>query len=149
MTAALETQIQDDMKSAMRAGETLRRDTLRMLIAALKNERIDKGADLDEDSVLAVVRRGVKSRKDSAEQYRDAGRDELADKEEAEIAVLEGYLPQMLDEAATIAAVEAAIAETGASEKCDLGKVMKAVMAAHRGLVDGKLVNRLAGERLG
>ena len=149
MTAALETQIQDDMKSAMRAGETLRRDTLRMLIAALKNERIDKGADLDEDSVLAVVRRGVKSRKDSAEQYRDAGRDELADKEEAEIAVLEGYLPQMLDEAATIAAVEAAIAETGAYEKCDLGKVMKAVMAAHRGLVDGKLVNRLAGERLG
>ena len=149
MTAALETQIQDDMKSAMRAGETLRRDTLRMLIAALKNERIDKGADLDEDSVLAVVRRGVKSRKDSAEQYRDAGRDELADKEEAEIAVLEDYLPQMLDEAATIAAVEAAIAETGASEKCDLGKVMKAVMAAHRGLVDGKLVNRLAGERLG
>ena len=149
MTAALETQIQDDMKSAMRAGETLRRDTLRMLIAALKNERIDKGADLDEESVLAVVRRGVKSRKDSAQQYRDAGRDELAEKEEAEIAVLEGYLPQMLDEAATIAAVEAAIAETGASEKCDLGKVMKAVMAAHRGLVDGKLVNRLAGERLG
>ena len=149
MTAALETQIQDDMKSAMRAGETLRRDTLRMLIAALKNERIDKGADLDEDSVLAVVRRGVKSRKDSAQQYSDAGRDELADKEEAEIAVLEGYLPQMLDEAATIAAVEAAIAETGASEKCDLGKVMKAVMAAHKGLVDGKLVNRLAGERLG
>lgn len=149
MTAALEIQIQDDMKSAMRAGETLRRDTLRMLIAALKNERIDKGADLDEDSVLAVVRRGVKSRKDSAQQYRDAGRDELADKEEAEIAVLEGYLPQMLDEAATIAAVEAAIAETGASEKCDLGKVMKAVMAAHKGLVDGKLVNRLAGERLG
>ncbi len=149
MTAALETQIQDDMKSAMRAGETLRRDTLRMLIAALKNERIDKGADLDEDSVLAVVRRGVKSRKDSAQQYRDAGRDELADKEEAEIAVLEGYLPQMLDEAATIAAVEAAIAETGAAEKCDLGKVMKAVMASHKGLVDGKLVNRLAGERLG
>ena len=149
MTTALETQIQDDMKSAMRAGETLRRDTLRMLIAALKNERIDRGADLDEESVLAVVRRGVKSRKDSAQQYRDAGRDELAEKEEAEIAVLEGYLPQMLDEAATIAAVEAAIAETGASEKCDLGKVMKAVMAAHRGLVDGKLVNRLAGERLG
>ena len=59
MTAALETQIQDDMKSAMRAGETLRRDTLRMLIAALNNERIDKGADLDEESVLAVVRRGV------------------------------------------------------------------------------------------
>lgn len=145
----LETRIQDDMKAAMRSGDTLRRDTLRMLIAALKNERIERMADLDEDAVMAVVRRGVKSRLDSATQYRDAGRPELAEKEEAEIAVLEGYLPTMLDEAATAAAVEAAIAETGASAKADLGKVMKAVMAAHKGLVDGKLVNRLAAERLG
>lgn len=149
MTSALETQIQDDMKAAMRAGDTLKRDTLRMLIAAMKNERIERGADLDDDTVQAVVRRGVKSRKDSSQQYRDAGRAELADQEDAEIAVLEGYLPQMMDEAATVAAVEAAIAETGAAAKSDIGKVMKAVMAAHQGLVDGKLVNKLAGERLG
>ncbi|MEL6429895.1 MAG: GatB/YqeY domain-containing protein [Planctomycetota bacterium] len=146
---ALETQIQDDMKTAMRAGDALKRDTLRMLIAAMKNERIAVGADLSEDQAQAVIRRGVKSRKDSAQQYRDAGRPELADKEDAEIAILEVYLPQMLDEAATEAAVKAAIDETGATEKCDLGKVMKAVMAAHKGVVDGKLVNQIAGRLLG
>ncbi|MEL6715143.1 MAG: GatB/YqeY domain-containing protein, partial [Planctomycetota bacterium] len=80
---ALEAQIQDDMKTAMRAGDALKRDTLRMLIAAMKNERIAVGADLSEDQAQAVIRRGVKSRKDSAQQYRDAGRPELADKEDA------------------------------------------------------------------
>lgn len=145
----LETQIQDDMKDAMRSGDTLKRDTLRMLIAAFKNERIEVGADLSEDQAQAVVRRGVKSRKDSAQQYRDADRPELAEKEEAEIAVLEGYLPQQLDEAATEAAVKEAIAETGATAKSDLGKVMKAVMAKHKGVVDGKLVNQFAAKHLG
>ncbi|MEM9382587.1 MAG: GatB/YqeY domain-containing protein [Planctomycetota bacterium] len=144
----LADQIQSDLKDAMRAGDALRRETLRMLIAALKNERIAVGADLDEDAVKAVVRRGVKSRKDSASQYRDADRVDLAEKEEAEIGVLEGYLPQMLDEAGTAELVEKAIAETGAAGKADIGKVMKAVMATHRDVVDGKLVNRLAAERL-
>ena len=95
------------MKTAMRAGDALKRDTLRMLIAAMKNERIAVGADLSEDQAQAVIRRGVKSRKDSAQQYRDAGRPELADKEDAEIAIREVYLPLMLDEAATEAAVKA------------------------------------------
>ena len=146
---SLEATVQDDMKGAMRSGDTLKRDTLRMLIAALKNERISKGEDLSEDQVQAVIRRGVKSRKDSAAQYKDAGRAELADKEEAEIAVLEGYLPKMLDESATEALVKAAVEETGASEKSDLGKVIKAVMATHKGVVDGKLVNQIAGRLLG
>ena len=146
--AGLEETIKTDLKDAMRAGDALKRDTLRMLIAAMKNERIERGEDLDEDAVMAVVRRGVKSRKDSAQQYRDADRADLAEKEEAEIDVLEGYLPQQMDEAATAAAVEAVIAETGASGKGDIGKVMKGVMAKHKGLVDGKLVNRLASERL-
>ncbi|MEM1452408.1 MAG: GatB/YqeY domain-containing protein [Planctomycetota bacterium] len=144
----LADQIQSDLKDAMKAGDALRRETLRMLIAALKNERIAVGADLDEDAVKAVVRRGVKSRKDSAQQYRDADRADLAEKEEAEIGVLEGYLPQMLDEAGTLELVEKAIADTGAAGKADIGKVMKAVMATHRDVVDGKLVNRLAAERL-
>jgi uncharacterized protein YqeY len=141
-------QIQSDLKDAMRSGETLKRDTLRMLIAAFKNERIAKGEDLDDDAALAVVRKGVKSRKDSATQYRDADRPELAEKEEAEIALLEGYLPKMLSEDETAAAVDAAIAETGASAKSDMGKVMKAVMAKFPGLVDGKLVNQLASKKL-
>ena len=108
---SLEKTISDHLKAAMKAGDTLRRDTLRMLIAAMKNERIERGSDLDEAAVMAVVRRGVKSRKDSAEQYRAADRLDLAEKEESEIAVLEGYLPQMLDEAATAAIVEQAIAD--------------------------------------
>ena len=145
---SLEQRINDDLKAAMKAGDVLQRETLRMLIAALKNERIARGEDLDEDSVMTVVRRGVKSRKDSATQYRDANRPELAEKEEAEIGVLEGYLPQQLDEAATAELVEKAIADTGAAGKADIGKVMKAVMATHRDVVDGKLVNRLAAERL-
>lgn len=145
---SLEQTIQDDLKAAMKGGDALRRDTLRMLIAALKNERIEQGKDLDEAAVMTVVRRGVKSRRDSAEQYREANRPELAEKEEAEIGVLEGYLPQMLDEAATAELVDKAIAETGASGKSDIGKVMKAVMATHKAVVDGKMVNRLAAERL-
>jgi len=145
---SLEQQITDDLRAAMKAGEALRRDTLRMLIAALKNERIERGEDLDEATVMSVVRRGVKSRKDSAEQYRNAERPELAEKEEAEIGILEGYLPQMLDEAATAELVEKAIADTGAAGKSDIGKVMKAVMATHRDVIDGKLVNRLAADRL-
>ena len=141
-------QIQADLKDAMRSGETLKRDTLRMLIAAIKNERIHRGEDLDDDAALAVVRKGVKSRRDSATQYRDANRPELAEKEEAEIALLEGYLPTMLTEEETAAAVDAAISETGASAKSDMGKVMKAVMAKFPGLVDGKLVNQLASKKL-
>lgn len=150
----LESTIQSDLKDAMKSGDTLRRDTLRMLVAAIKNERISQrggdsdGDDLDDDAIRGVVRRGVKSRKDSAQQYRDADRAELAEKEEAEIAVLEGYLPQMLDEAATEAIVDEAIASTGASGKGDMGKVMKAVMAQHRDVVDGKLVQQLAVRKL-
>ncbi len=149
---SFQDQIQNDLKDAMRAGETLKRDTLRMLIAAMKNERISQrlpsGEDLDDDAALAVVRKGVKSRRDSATQYRDADRPELAEKEEAEIALLEGYLPTMLSEDETSAAVDAAIVETGASAKSDMGKVMKAVMAKYPGLVDGKLVNQLVGKKL-
>ncbi len=90
----------------------------------------------------------MKSRRDSATQYREAERPELAEKEEAEIAILEGYLPTMMSDEETEAAVEAAIAETGAAGKGDIGKVMKAVMAKHRGVVDGKAVNRIAASKL-
>lgn len=145
---SFQDQISSDLKDAMRAGEALKRDTLRMLIAAMQNERIQRGEELDDDAALAVVRKGVKSRRDSATQYRDADRPELAEKEEAEIALLEGYLPTMLTSEETAAAVDAAIAETGASAKSDMGKVMKAVMAKYPGLVDGKLVNQLAAQKL-
>lgn len=149
---SMRDQISADMKAAMKAGDTVRRDTLRMVIAAFKNKAVEAGREspeLSEEEVMAVLAYSVKTRKDSASQYDDANRPELAAIERAEIAVIEGYLPQQMDEDATKAAVEAAIAETGAASKADLGKVMKHVMAAHKGTVDGKLVSRFAGQLLG
>lgn len=143
----LET-LQRDLKEAMRAGDVIRRETLRMVIAALKNRRIEKGSDLDETDELAVLVKSVKSRQDSVDQYAAAGRDDLAAKERAEIEIIQGYLPAQLSEDEVRDLVREAIAETGAESKKDLGLVMKSVMADHKGRVDGKLVQRLAGELL-
>ena len=140
--------IQADLKDAMRGGEVLRRDTLRMLISGLKNRRIELGRDLDEADEVGVLVSAVKSRRDSAEQYERAGRQDLAEKEAAEIAIIEGYLPRQLGEAETRTLLEGLAREHGLSEKKDLGTLMKAVMARHKAEVDGKLVQRLANEIL-
>ena len=145
---SLQARLQDDMKAAMRSGDVVTRDTLRMLVAALKNKRIDAGEDLSDADELAVLQKQKKSREDSVAQYDAAGRADLADKERAEIAVLERYLPKGLSDGEVRALVQAAIAETGASSRADLGKVMKTVMAANQGRVDGKTVQRFAGELL-
>ena len=145
---SLQARLQDDTKAAMRSGDVVTRDTLRMLVAALKNKRIDSGEDLSEADELQVLQKQKKSREDSVAQYDAAGRTDLADKERAEIAVLERYLPKSLSDDEVRALVQAAIAETGASSKADLGKVMKTVMAANQGRVDGKTVQRVAGELL-
>ena len=137
-----------DLKTAMRGGDTLSRDTLRMVLAGVKNKRIEVGENLSEEQVLAVLASAVKSRKDSAAQFDDAGRPELAVKERAEIDVIERYLPQQLSEAETRTLVEGLVRELGITTKRELGKLMKAVMAEHKGRVDGKLVQRFAGELL-
>ncbi|HPF13471.1 MAG TPA: GatB/YqeY domain-containing protein [Planctomycetota bacterium] len=144
--------IQADLKEAMKSGDAMRRDTLRMVIAAIKNKAIDTGGDrsaMDDEAVLGVLLNAVKSRTDSAEQYEAAGRAELASKERSEIEVIQGYLPKQLSEADTRELVQTTIAEVGAESKKDLGKVMKAIMASHKGQVDGKLLQRLLGEMLG
>jgi uncharacterized protein YqeY len=146
---SLQDKLNEAVKTAMREKKTLERDTLRMAVSALKNKRIDTGQDLSEGEEIAVLMKAVKQRQDAAVEYHKGGRPELAEKELAEAAVLEAFLPKQLDEAETKAAVEAAIAETGASGKQDMGKVMKAVMAKHQGLVDGKLVSQWAGQLLG
>lgn len=137
-----------DLKTAMRGGDTLSRDTLRMVLAGVKNKRIEAGEELSEEQVLAVLASAVKSRKDSAAQFDEAGRPELAVKERAEIDVIERYLPQQLSEAETRTLVEGLVGELGITTKRELGKLMKAVMAEHKGRVDGKLVQRFAGELL-
>ncbi|MDA1266554.1 MAG: GatB/YqeY domain-containing protein [Planctomycetota bacterium] len=145
---SLQATLEADLKDAMRAGETLKRDTLRMVISALKNKRIELGEDLDDAAQLAVLMTAGKMRRESAQQFDEAARPELADKERSELAVIEAYLPKQLGEDEVRDLVQAKITELGVSSRKDMGQVMKAVMAAHKGSVDGKLVQRLAGELL-
>ena len=134
---------------AMRQHEPLRLSTLRMLKAALMNKEIERGHALDEAESLQVVNALVKQRRDSIDQFTKGGRQELADKESAEIAVLEAYLPAPADPAAVEAAVAGAIAETGATSPKDMGRVMKATMARLAGqTVDGKVISELVRKKL-
>jgi uncharacterized protein len=135
---------------AMRRQEALRLGALRMLKAALMNRGVEKGRDLDDAESRQVVASLVKQRKDSIEQFTKGGRQDLADKEAAEIRVLESYLPPSADPAVVERAVADAIAETGASSAKDIGRVMKAAMGRLAGqTVDGKAVNELVRKRLG
>lgn len=146
----LREQLEADVKDAMRAQDTLRRDVLRMTLAEVKNRGIEKvGQELTEDDVVGVVRKALKRREEAAAQYDDGGRPELAEKERAEAEILGGYLPTMLGEAETRAAVEAIAKELGLTEKKQMGQLMKAVKERHGDQVDGKLASRAAGQVLG
>jgi uncharacterized protein YqeY len=135
---------------AMRKQDAARLSALRMLKAAFMNRSVEKGRDLDDTEARQVVTSLVKQRRDSIEQFTKGGRQDLADKEAAEIRVLEGYLPPAADPAAVERAVGEAIAETGATSPKDMGRVMKAVMARLAGQnVDGKTVNELVRKQLG
>lgn len=140
-----------DLTSAMKAQDAPRTSVLRMAKAALKNKEIDKRAPLDDVESAKVLQALVKQREDSVEQFQKAGRQELADKEAAEIAVLKGYLPQEASDADIASAVEQAIAETGAASPKDMGKAMKAALAALAATgkpADGKRVNEAVRKRL-
>jgi uncharacterized protein YqeY len=135
---------------AMRKQEAARLAPLRMLKAAFVNKSIEKGHDLDDAEARQVVSSLVKQRKDSIDQFTKGGRQDLADKEAAEILVLEKYLPPAIDPAVIDEAITAAIAETGATSSKDIGRVMKATMAKLTGQsVDGKAVNELVRLKLG
>jgi uncharacterized protein YqeY len=134
---------------AMRKHDPVRLTALRMLKAALMNREAERGRALDEGESLQVVTALVKQRKDSIEQFTNGGRQDLADKEAAEIRVLEAYLPAPADPAAIDQAVADAITETGATSPKDMGRVMKAAMAKLAGQsVDGKAVNELVRQKL-
>jgi uncharacterized protein len=138
----------DDLKAAMKAGDKTKVATLRLLIAALKNERIQAARDLTGEEVEAAVRRAVKQRKDSIEQYQKGGRQDLVDAENAELTVLQTYLPKGLSDADLEAAVRAIVAEKGFTTAKDVGLVMKELMARHRGRVDGKRAQEMARQIL-
>ncbi|WP_243359394.1 GatB/YqeY domain-containing protein [Fundidesulfovibrio terrae] len=145
----LQEQIEKDFLVAYKAKEEVRVAVLRMLKTAAKNRQVELLRPLADEEVLEVIARQVKQRQESIEQFRLAGRGEMADREAAEMAVLKGYLPTQLSPEETAAAVDAAIAETGASSAKEMGKVMQAVMAKHKGRIDGKVVNELVRQRLG
>ena len=132
----------------MKAQDALRRDTVRFALAAIQNEEVAQRHDIDDAATLAVLRKQTKMRRESIEAFTKGGRDELAKKETAELAILESYLPTQLDEAAVRAAAERVIAETGATGPKEQGKVMQTLMAELKGQADGGLVSRVVGELL-
>ena len=140
--------LKNDLKEAMRRGDAVSVGTLRLLISQFQYARIQAGHDLGEEETIAILQRAVKTRRESIEQFVKGGRAELAAKEEAEIAVVERYLPKGLSPEEVGRAIDALLAELGLTEKKDLGRAMKEFMARHRGKVDGKAVNALIAARL-
>jgi uncharacterized protein YqeY len=139
----LKARITDDMKSAMRSKETLRLGTIRLLLAAVKQREVDERIELDDAAISAIVEKLIKQRRDSISQFQTAGRQDLVDAEQAELAILQAYLPAQLSAADVAAAVAAAIAESGATSARDMGKVMGLLKARLAGRADMAQVSAL------
>ena len=138
---SLKQRITDDMKAAMRAKEAERLNTIRMLLAAMKQKEVDERIELDDTLIVAIVDKLIKQRKDAAQQFEGGGRQDLADKEKSEIVVLEAYLPQRLSTEEVKAAVQAIVAELDACGPGDMGKVMGAVKQRLAGQADMGVVS--------
>jgi uncharacterized protein YqeY len=146
----LREQIISDMTASMKAQDAPRTSTLRMVKAAMMNRQIEKGGELDDEEMAKLLRSLVKQRRDSVEQYEKGGRQDLADKETAEITVIEAYLPQAASREEIETAVTTAIAESGATSMKDMGKVMKATQASLAGKnADGRTVSEIVKSKLG
>ncbi len=148
----LKEQLREEMKQAMLAKEELRLSVIRMLVSAITYYEIDKGGagyEATDEDVLTVIGKQVKQRKDSIEQYEKAGRQDLADKEKAELALLEKYLPAQMGEDEIRPLVKDAIEQTGATTPADMGKVMAALKTSTKGKADGSIVSRIVREALG
>lgn len=139
---SLKASITEDMKTAMKAKEATRLATLRLLLAAIKQREVDERTELDNTAVTAVIEKLVKQRKDSVSQYQAAGRQDLADAEQAEIEILSAYLPEKMGAEEIAAAITAAIAETGAASAADMGKLMAALKPRLAGKADMAEVSR-------
>jgi hypothetical protein len=136
--------IEADLKTALKAGEKRRVSTLRLLLSALKNERIQVQRELTDEEVEAAIRRAVKQRREAIEQYERGGRRDLVDAETEELGILQAYLPQELSDADVEQAVRSVLTEKGISSVKDVGLVMKELMARYRGRVDGKRAQEIA-----
>ncbi|MCA1979089.1 MAG: GatB/YqeY domain-containing protein [Thiobacillus sp.] len=145
---SLKARITDDMKTAMRAKDSARLGTIRLLLAAIKQKEVDERIELDDTAVSSVVEKLIKQRRDSISQFQAAGRDDLVAAEQAELAVLQAYLPEQLSLAEIEAAVAAAIAESGATSAKDMGKVMGLLKPRLAGRADMGQVSALIKSRL-
>ena len=144
----LKTRAQTDMKTAMKAGESVRLGCVRMLISEVKKREIDNKTTLGDAEIQKIVASMIKQRNDAVEAFVKGDREDLAQKERQEIEYLKVYLPEMMSQAEVEALVALAIAESGASSPNDIGKVMKAALAKSQGKADGKLVNEIARTKL-
>ena len=140
---SLKTQLTEDMKTAMRAKDQVSLSTIRLINAAIKQFEVDERTEADDAKVISILTKMVKQRKDSAKIYTEAGRQDLADKENAEIEILNRYLPQMMSAEEIKTVVEAAVAETGASGMADMGKVMGVLKTRLAGKADMGEVNKI------
>ena len=145
---SLKQQLTDDMKAAMKAGEKDRLGVIRLVNAAIKQKEVDERVEMTDPLVLAVLEKMVKQRKDSIAQYEAAGREDLAAVERYELSVIDGYLPAKLGEAEILAAIDAAIIESGAAGPADMGKLMAVLKSKLAGPADMGEVSKLVKQRL-
>jgi uncharacterized protein len=144
----LTEQIRADLTESMKARTAERTSTLRMLQAAIKNEQINVGHELSDEEAMSVIRKGIKQRQDSVEQYQKGNRPELAAKEQSEIETLKTYMPPELSESELESGLRDIIASTGAQSKKDMGKVMKEPTARYKGRADGRKIQEIVGRLL-
>ena len=140
----LKERIQNEVKEAMKAKDTVRRDALRLLTSAFKQVEVDERIELDDEATLKIIQKQVKQRQDAAAQYKDAGREDLYDKEMAEIAIYEAYLPKQLNDADLETRIKEIIVKVGAASMKDIGKVMGTASKELSGIADGKRINECA-----
>jgi len=148
-SVSLQEKMAEDLKSAMKQGEKLKRDTLRLLISQFKYARIEKTGELSPDDEVAVLMNAVKKRKEAIELYQKGGRQDLLEKEQKELEIISSYLPQQLSDDDLNTVVEQAIQKVDAKTIKDLGKVMSLIMEEMKGRVDGKKVQLLVRQKLG
>ena len=146
--STLKTRIQDDVKAAMRSKDKDRLGTLRLITAAIKQKEVDERIDMDDAAVIAVLEKMIKQRKDSITQYSQAGRDDLASKEQVELDLIQTYLPEQMSEAELEAIISKAVADTGAASMKDMGKLMAAVKPLVAGKADMGLVSKIVKSKL-
>jgi uncharacterized protein YqeY len=144
----LKEQLRADMTTAMKGGDTQRRDVLRMIMAAVKQTEVDNRVTLDDNGVQDVLRKQLKQRQESVEDYSKAGRQDRVDQEMAEIAIIENYLPQMMSREEIEQIARAIVAETGATDAKSMGQVMSRLMPQVKGRADGRLVNEVVRDLL-